>query len=80
LDVTETTKDNTTTYEYSTYELTIVDRDNLEEYITDNYDVLLAFAKNNAKDISVQPKQIDIEKARQEESIINLLVDLGVLE
>lgn len=77
--VTEEVKDDITMYTYDTYELPIVDRDTLEEYINDNHEVLVKFALEKAKAIEATPINSDMDKARQEETMINLLVDLGVI-
>lgn len=67
----EITKDEQTSYTYEMYELPIAKRDNLIEYIENNYDVLIGFAKEK----EIERNKIIVTEAEKQTDMLNQLFD-----
>lgn len=73
------TETQSTSYNYDMYELQITERQNIDGYVEQNYDVLLDFAINKYLNEIVKPSTEEISKAQRELEVLNLLSEMGVL-
>lgn len=76
---TQDSETQSTSYTYDMYELSIAERQNLDEYIEQNYDVLLDFAISKHLNEIVRPSEEEVTKAEREIEILNILSEMEVL-
>lgn len=68
--------ENDIIYEYDEYELEIVIRNNMNEYVGKNYDTLLSYIKNEYKLKKLIPSIKDVENAEMELKILSILSEV----
>lgn len=77
--VVEITTNDLTAYSYNSYELQLSDRPKLDDYIEQNYQMLLDFAMEKDIEKMLIPSNEEILKAERELEYIDLLQQLEVL-
>lgn len=71
--INETTEEEETFYSYDEYEVILTSRENLEEYVSSNFDVLFKFAKEKFLIDKLLPTKEEVEQAELEVKVLTIL-------
>jgi len=75
-DISETSKEEQTIYEYEEIPIQLTPRDNMENYLENNYEVLFNYACEKIQMDALIPTEEEVQKAEFEIKVLTLISEV----